>query len=59
MAFIAVIFLLTLYFLPTIVALVRSAPDTGSVIVLNLCLGWTFLGWVISMAMAARSNTTS
>jgi hypothetical protein len=28
----------------------------GSVIVINLLLGWTFVGWVVSMAMASRSQ---
>jgi hypothetical protein len=59
MGFLALIVLFTLYFLPSIVALLRKVPDAGSVIVLNLFLGWTFLGWVISMAMAARSNSTA
>jgi len=44
------------YFLPTIVAIMRKVPNVGSVIVLNMLLGWTFVGWVISMAMACRSQ---
>ena len=44
------------YFLPTIVAALRKVPSIGSVIVINLLLGWTFVGWVISMAMASRSQ---
>src|SRR4051794_34474240 len=44
--FVAFIFLvaLGLYFLPTIIALLRRAPDRGAVIVLNLFLGWTLIG---------------
>jgi hypothetical protein len=45
------------YFLPTIVAVVRKVPNIGSVIVINLFLGWTLIGWVVALAMAARSNT--
>ncbi|MCA1821314.1 MAG: superinfection immunity protein, partial [Pseudonocardia sp.] len=30
-----------------------TSPDIGSVIVINLLLGWTFVGWVVSMAMAS------
>jgi len=52
----ALIFIVTLYFTPSIVAVARKAPDMGSVIVLNLFLGWTFIGWVLSLAMAARSS---
>ena len=46
---------IVLYFIPTGVAMVRHVPNTGSVFVLNLFLGWTVVGWVIALAMAARS----
>jgi hypothetical protein len=48
--------LAALYFLPTIVAASRKVPNQGSVLVVNLFLGWTLLGWVIALAMAARSR---
>ena len=44
------------YWFPTIIALVRSVPNKGSVIVINLFLGWTIIGWVVALAMAARSR---
>lgn len=53
---IAILVLLFLYFMPTIVAVIRQVPNLGSVVIINLFLGWSFLGWVISMAMAARSR---
>ena len=40
------------YFLPTIVVALRRGEYLGEVIVLNLFLGWTFLGWVASLALA-------
>ncbi len=43
------------YFLPTIIAVVRHVPNVGSVLVVNLLLGWTLVGWVVALAMAARS----
>lgn len=43
------------YFLPTLIAGIRSVPNKGSVVVLNIFLGWTLLGWVASLAMACRS----
>jgi hypothetical protein len=46
------------YWLPTIVAAVRGVPNVGSVVVINLLLGWTFIGWVVALAMAARSTTS-
>lgn len=47
---------LLLYFLPTYVALRRKLPNKGAVIVINLFFGWTFLGWVIALAMAYGRN---
>jgi hypothetical protein len=44
------------YWIPTIVALIRDVPNKGSVIVINLFLGWTVIGWVVALAMAARSH---
>lgn len=43
------------YLVPTIVAVVRKVPNMGSVAVINILLGWSVVGWVVSMAMAVRS----
>jgi hypothetical protein len=40
------------YFVPSIVAVRRKMPNKGSTIVVNLFLGWTFIGWVVALAMA-------
>ncbi|MFE2329272.1 superinfection immunity protein [Streptomyces sp. NPDC059385] len=48
---------LALYFVPTIIAIPRNIPNRGSVVVINIFLGWTVIGWVIALAMAARSAT--
>lgn len=50
------ILLLIGYFIPTIVAYARSVPNKGSVAVVNFFLGWTVIGWIIALAMAARSR---
>ncbi|GEM_PF-4103137 len=54
--FVALLLVGSLYFAPSIVACIRKAPDRGSVIVLNTFLGWTLIGWIVSMALAARSR---
>jgi hypothetical protein len=53
--FLLLVVLLGLYFVPTLVALTRHVPHLGWVIVINLFLGWSLVGWVIALAMAARS----
>lgn len=47
---------LVIYFLPTIIAFKRHHNNTASIAVLNLFLGWTFIGWVIFLAMALTNN---
>jgi hypothetical protein len=49
------IVILALYFIPTIVAYVRHVPNAGSVVVINVFLGWTLIGWVVALAMAVRT----
>ena len=44
------------YWVPSIVAVARRVPNVGSVIVIDLLLGWTVVGWVVAMAMACRSR---
>ncbi len=40
------------YWIPTIVAFGRKHPSRGGVLALNLLVGWTFVGWVASLAWA-------
>lgn len=48
-------FIVALYFAPTIVAFAREVPNKWSIAVINAFLGWTLVGWVVALAMAARS----
>lgn len=47
--------IIALYFIPTIVGAIRRVPDLGSVIIINLFLGWSVIGWIVALAMAART----
>ncbi len=49
--------LLVLYFLPTVVAKRRGAENPNPTFIVNLFLGWTFLGWVVALAMGAGAKT--
>ncbi len=44
------LFIVGLYFLPWFIA--GNKPQSASVFVVNLFFGWTFIGWVIALAMA-------
>jgi hypothetical protein len=39
---------LVVYLLPTFVAVARGARNTGSIVVINLLLGWLLIPWVIA-----------
>jgi hypothetical protein len=45
-----------LYFLPSIVAFARSKRDAVSILVVNLLLGWTAIGWVIALVWALKQD---
>lgn len=42
----AIILIVVLYFVPTIVAWRRDHRNMNPIFLLNLLLGWTFIGWV-------------
>lgn len=47
--------LLAAYLLPTIVATNRKHHNKGAIAVVNIFLGWTFIGWVVALAMASSA----
>lgn len=46
------ILLIILYFAPMIVAFCRNNPHCTAIAVLNVLLGWTFIGWVMALVWA-------
>ena len=48
-------FILIVYSLPALVAYLRKHPQRRLVGVINLFLGWTFLGWVVALVWAAST----
>ena len=49
-------FLFAAYFAPTIIAGARHHHNVGAIAVINGFLGWTFIGWVVALAMAASAT---
>ena len=45
------------YFIPTIVSVYRNHKNTVSLFLLNLLLGWTFLGWAAALIWSFSANT--
>ncbi|MBU1808714.1 MAG: superinfection immunity protein [Candidatus Omnitrophica bacterium] len=44
-----IVLIVAFYFLPTLVAFLRQHKNKLAIFLLNLLLGWTVLGWVVSL----------
>jgi hypothetical protein len=44
----AIILIFAFYFLPTLVAFLKQHKNKLAIFLLNLLLGWTVLGWVVT-----------
>ncbi len=45
-----------IYFLPAVIAMLRGHHNAGAILLLNLFLGWTLLGWVIALVWSATNT---
>lgn len=44
----AIILIFAFYFLPTLISFLRQHRNKPAIFLLNLLLGWTVLGWVVT-----------
>ena len=44
-----VVLIFSLYFLPFLIASLRQHKNIIAIFLLNLALGWTFLGWIAAL----------
>jgi hypothetical protein len=49
------LFAFALYFLPAIVAAARRTHNSTAILLLNVFLGWTLIGWVVALLIAICS----
>jgi hypothetical protein len=54
---IGVIVLVSCYFVPTIIALVRDKRGAGGVALVNFFLGWTVIGWFVAFIWSCTGKT--
>ena len=55
-AFIGWIIGLAIYFLPIIIAVARKKQKILGIVLVNIFLGWTFIGWVVALIWAFTSD---
>lgn len=51
-----ILFLIAMYWLPTLIALVRQAPSALGIAMLNFFFGWTVIGWIVALVWALAAN---
>jgi len=51
-----IFFLFLIYFIPTIIAFSKGKRNKGAIFALNLFLGLTFIGWIISLVWALTQD---
>lgn len=44
------------YFLPTIIAVLRERHDKISIFLVNLFLGWSLIGWIVALIWACKRD---
>lgn len=47
---------LSIYLLPTGIALIKNRTNTGSIFILNLFLGWTGIAWVVALMWSVAQD---
>lgn len=55
--FIVTVVALSAYLLPTIIAGARSHNNGWPIVILNVSLGWTLIGWIACLAWSFSSNS--
>jgi cytoskeletal protein RodZ len=51
------ILLILLYFVPSLVAKLRKKRNRDAIMLLNLLLGWTVIGWIVALIWAVTVDT--
>ena len=48
-----------LYWLPTIIGVARKQPSVMAIAALNFFLGWTVIGWIMSLVWSLAATQTA
>ena len=47
---------LVIYFIPTVIALKRNHINKVPIILVNILLGWSFIGWIVALIWACSNS---
>lgn len=51
--------LLLAYFIPSIIAFTKNKDNKTTVLILNIFIGWSIIGWIVVLILALKQNPTS
>jgi len=51
-----ILFMVLMYWLPTVIVLVRQTPSAIGIALFNFFLGWTGIGWLIALIWALAAH---
>ncbi|QUG43853.1 superinfection immunity protein [Psychrobacillus sp. INOP01] len=55
----ALILVLAIYFLPTIIAALKKKTNFLPILLLNLLLGWSLIGWIVALIWATTKDSSA
>lgn len=47
------------YFIPSFIAVIRKKPNRMAIMALNLFLGWSIIGWVVSLVWSLSNGSAN
>jgi len=51
-----VLILMVVYFIPTAIGLFRLKLNIWAIILTNIFLGWTVIGWLVALCLSVKNN---
>lgn len=51
-----IVFLVIVYFIPTAIAVKRKHPNRFGIVIVNIFLGWSLIGWVVALVWAVTDS---
>ena len=48
-----------LYLIPSIIAVKKNHLDTTAIIIINIFLGWSFVGWVVALVWSVKEPSAT
>jgi hypothetical protein len=52
-----ILFMVLMYWLPTIIAIVRQVPSVLAIAMVNFLTGWTGIGWLAALIWSLAAQT--